>query len=735
MLPVGDPRDLSVWRPSPKLRRLRSMSLSEIAYRGRQEAAKAFERLTPAVLPERQAWLRTYAPAFAGEDAALRAIRERLPARFFAGAAQPDIAATLDERCPGACRQIVEAAEGLLQHRFDLLGYRDLSFGDPIDWHLDPVWKRRAPLVHWSRLDALDTAIVGDSKIVWELNRHQWLVRLAQAWQVTGDVRYAAACMDAMDRWRAANPAGRGINWASSLEVAFRLMSWCWVVMLIRNAPVMTNAWATGFVTAMWQHATHISRYLSYYSSPNTHLTGEALGLFHAGILLSECRDAGHWREVATRVLLAECRRQLTPDGIHFEQSTCYQRYTADTYLTLIALAHRNGLGLPHELMERTAQVLDVLVAVRRPDGAIPPIGDGDGGELLPLVDRDPGDCRGTFAVAAAVLSRADFAWAAEGATPELLWLLGRQGLNAFDALAPAPPGGDSASRLFPSGYAVMRSGWERDAHQLIADVGPLGCPTSSGHGHADLLAVQCSIFGEACLVDAGTYCYTAEPRWRDYFRGTAAHSTVRVDRLDQAEPAGPFRWHQRPRARLRTWHSNPGADVIDADHDGYLRLDDPVSCRRRIVFVKPDYWLIVDDVDGADRHTIEQTFQFAAGVHIATAPGGWLRIETPGARVLWMFASASTPVETALSSGEEAPIRGWTSSDYGRREPAPALVFTAEASLPWRILTLLVPDPGGSQTPPPAVTFFDRSGRPAGVTFDRPRRSARVDDQAVVIT
>ena len=69
-----------------------------------------------------------------------------------------------------------------------------------------------------------------------------------------------------------------------------------------------------------------------------------------------------------------------------------------------------------------------------------------------------------------------------------------------------------------------MRTGWNADAHQLIVDVGPLGCPASSGHGHADLLSVQCAIFGEPCLVDAGTCCYTPEPRWRDYFRGTAAH-------------------------------------------------------------------------------------------------------------------------------------------------------------------------------------------------------------------
>ena len=132
----------------------------------------------------------------------------------------------------------------------------------------------------------------------------------------------------------------------------------------------------------------------------------------------------------------------------------------------------------------------------------------------------DQGDSRGVFAVAAAVFNRPDFAWAAEGAAPELLWLMGGDGLRAFDALHPAPPSDEARPGCFrPADMRVMRSGWAPDAHQMIVDVGPLGCPTSSGHGHADLLSVQCSIFGEPCLVDAGTYCYTAEPVWRDFFR------------------------------------------------------------------------------------------------------------------------------------------------------------------------------------------------------------------------
>src|SRR5713101_8866728 len=84
-------------------------------------------------------------------------------------------------------------------------------------------------------------------------------------------------------------------------------------------------------------------------------------------------------------------------------------------------------------------------------------------------------------------------------------------------------------SSLFADGgYVVMRSGWQRDAHHLIFDVGPLGCPLSGGHGHADLLSLQCSVFGEPVMVDPGTYCYQGERAWRDRFRGTAVHSTDR---------------------------------------------------------------------------------------------------------------------------------------------------------------------------------------------------------------
>ena len=271
-----------------------------------------------------------------------------------------------------------------------------------------------------------------------------------------------------------------------------------------------------------------MERYLSYYFSPNTHLSGEALGLFYAGLLFPDLSSSARWRTLGSRILVEQCERQILPDGVHFERATGYQRYTLEIYLHFLILGARSAWPIPPVVSDRVARMLDFLLTLRNPDGSMPQIGDADSGSLLPLTRRAQDDFRGVFATAAALLGRADCAWAAGAAAPETLWLLGPAGLEAFDALEPAPPA-LTPSRLFAEGgYVVMRSGWERDAHQLIFDVGPLGCPVSSGHGHADLLSVQCAVFGEPYLVDAGTYCYTGDTVSRDFFRSTAAHNTSR---------------------------------------------------------------------------------------------------------------------------------------------------------------------------------------------------------------
>ena len=607
------------------LRRLANTPVPALLDRGRQEMARMMDRqwvssgsvVSRRLKPDRLAPER-YRPArfphHAGQN-----MHDRQNARwgrFFAGALEAGTCGQAFDASSVAAESIIDSARAYRAGRFDFLGYEKLFYGWPVDWHYDPVSGRRSPRLHWSLIDPLDAAAVGDSKVIWELNRHQWLVRLGQAYRLDGDTRYATTFATTIRDWMEHNPPGIGTNWASSLEVALRLIAWCWALVLFRDAAALTLEQRTEIEAWIGIHAAHVESYLSHSFSPNTHLTGEALGLYYAGTIFPQLDAGGRWRRRGREILLRELVKQVYEDGVYFEQSTCYQRYTAEIYLHFILLARINSEHLPAFVAGRVQGLVDWLLAVQHPDGSMPRIGDEDGGWLLPLAPRDSDDFRGVFAVAAAMFRRTDYAWAAQGETAEVLWLLGRNGIRTLEGLALRPPRG-AASRYFPKGgYAVMRDSWRRDAHQLIFDAGPLGCPYSAGHGHADLLSIQCASFGRPVLVDAGTFCYTPDAAWRNYLRSTFAHNTAIVDGVGQAEPLDIFRWKSRPRARMHFWNRAPAVDYADAGHEAFARLPGAVEHRRRVMFVKPDYWIIVDDFRGGGVHEFQLRYQFAPRIY-----------------------------------------------------------------------------------------------------------------------
>jgi hypothetical protein len=262
-----------------------------------------------------------------------------------------------------------------------------------------------------------------------------------------------------------------------------------------------------------------------------------------------------------------------------------------------------------------------------------------------------------------------------------------------------------------------MQDNWAPDRHQLLLDTGPLGCGVTGGHGHADLLSIQCSVFGEPYLVDAGTFVYTGDTASRAFFRGTTAHSTVTVDGQPQAVSTGPFRWAARPRATLRAWHSTPAADYADADHAAYADLAGGVRHRRRVASVRSRGWVIADDLSGHGPHTVDVRFQFAPlDVSLCGPARAVARGRTGGALLVQAFSTRT--LDMAVRTGCDAPMEGWISDAYGRREPAPVLVCSTASSLPIRILTVLLPIGDVAAASQTLTPILDASGAPVGVCF-----------------
>jgi hypothetical protein len=673
--------------PIKQLQKVRGKGARELAVRGRQEISKLSERVLGGGRFSDRQLLREISPGSRNGDGPgsamlilgrMRAATaspsspERIPL-FGSLACRKEITSIIKRRFPDERAALLERAEKAIAGRFDLLGFRNLSFGDPIDWHLDPTSGKRGPLAHWSRIDYLDPSVAGDKKLIWELNRHGHFVTLGQAYWLTGDERFAEAFVGQASGWMDANPPKLGINWASSLELAFRSIAWLWALHLFADSDRLT----AGFVSRLFKYliaqGRHIERYLSSYFSPNTHLTGEALGLVYLGTALPELNRAGRWRELGLKILVEQLPIHIRPDGVYFEQSSYYQRYTADFYAQLIALAWGRGVGLPGETRARAMLAFDHLMWITRPDGTTPLYGDDDGGRLLTLAGRPPDDFRDTLAVGAALFGRGDWKYVAGEAPVELLWLLGPAALDRYDALEVQEPA-DTSRAFADGGYVVMRDGWSKQSSYVLIDCGPHGAD-GCGHSHADALAIEFAAGGKTWLVDSGTFTYTADAELRDAFRTTQAHNTVTVDGQPQSVPAGPFAWQHVAQSRASEFISDEMFDYFEGSHDGYARLDDPVTHRRSVLLVKgtdgPATLSVRDRFDARASHRYALRYHLAPDSR-ATAIDNGAAVTDENGNALLIRAFASSELKCRIEEG-------WVSRCYGSRQPAPVALFEAE--------------------------------------------------------
>jgi hypothetical protein len=522
---------------------------------------------------------------------------------------------------------IQHLADEIIAHRFPILG-GIVETGPEIDWRRDYPNEIASALKYFRRVPYLDATRVGDHKNIWELNRHQHLVVLAQAFLVTGREQYLREIDTELESWWSQNPYQQGINWTSALEVAFRAYSWIWVLHLV-GASLKT---APRLLESLYRHGLHLESNLSIYFSPNTHLLGEAVVLHAVGTLFPTFPQSKQWIALGGKTVAQQMDRQVHNDGSHFEQSTYYQVYALDMFLFHSILQPQSEAYL-----KKLADMADFLATLMGPDRSLPFLGDDDGGRWFhPYGPRDRFG-RATLATCATLLGRVDWPFETRDLDEQAAWWLGRTEGHGQ---------GKTESRYFPDcGLAV----WQSGSYQVIVDAGGFG-PGRAGHSHSDALSVTARSEGRVILTDSGTFTYVGDADWRNWFRRSAAHSTIRIDGHNQATTKGPFWWENPAKVEVRA----VSEDHIDAQcaYSGFVH-------RRIVRFTAPGMISIVDEVTGPPgEHTVEQFWQLAS----------------PEARALLHVAADAVACE------------GWQSPVFGEKHAIPSLVVRRKGPLPMTI-------------------------------------------------
>lgn len=649
-----------------RIRQLKGRSFAELRLRGLQAINARVERLR----------IRAELPSFPEFDRRPAEVRSLLDGLLDpAGVRGTAMAlATDDEVLISSLRKRMA---GIREGDISLMGLGPLSLGNPPNWHRDGQSGIISPRLHWSRIPYLNHSAVGDHKIVWEVNRHQYLLVPALLWNIDGRAEDFDLVQDHLASWLHDNPTSVGVNWCSSLEVAYRAITWCWLLFLLPQALWKQHV-RERLIHALEHHGRHIERYLSYYFSPNTHLTGEALGLLYIGHVIPASRFAPRWRELGAHILESWLQRQVYEDGVYFEQSTHYQRYTAEIYLHYLRICGSTARQTAPAIRTSLSKQFDVLRALADGRGEMPLIGDDDGGALFPIDQRSPEDLRGLLLAGATALDRPELVPPGQTHPAMSYWLCGVSATRKLLAAGAKTP--ETGTRYFADGgLAVIRDGWGVDGAVAVVDAGRHG-KLNCGHAHADALACTLAIGGQPLFIDRGTLTYVGEER--NEFRSSASHNAMEFDGESSVEPLGPFQWGPRPRRPTAAIRDCSEMTIFRGMAWGHVGTARTSTHARVIVHAPASAWVFLDRGLRSERSRVILRWQLAPGLAVRpAADDSFDVIDRHGGPV----AHVALPLARSVRIGtRDVSLR------YGGKSSA--IVLEALADEHFRVLSLILP-------------------------------------------
>jgi len=568
---------------------------------------------------------------------------------------------------PDRIKHIIADAEEICGHRFKIFNL-DWRAEQEIDWHKDVPTGKRWPLTYWVDIDFRNRHDFREIRFVWELNRHQHLVTLGQAYILTQDKRFAEEAKAQILSWIGHNPPYMGVNWASPLEIALRLISWCWVYKFIESAGIFSKGAKSEFLKSIYLQSEFTANNLSKYSSANNHLIGEACGLIITALTFPEFKNSEKWLDKGRSILFTEILQQVYPDGVTKEQAFHYQGFIMELFVLAAQDLIRNNIEIPENAMNRFFSMSEFVMNIIDSRGKVPLVGDSDDGRAIKLSSNKDFSLFKSILTSGCILShRGDFKNKGGAFNEEHFWIFGLKGYNDYRSIRVKKPA--LSSRLFEKGgYAVFRNG--RD-EVLLMDCGDLGYTSIAAHGHADLLSVTLVVNGAELLVDPGTYLYHTGGAWRDYFRGTSAHNTITLDDKNQSEIVGPFMWGARPLPKIERWESSKDMDYISAAYK-----NSRIRHRRTICFDKKNrLWRIEDFLNTPGQGTIRQYFHLPPAAKIRRLDSNVIEVKNQG---MYLYMTLDKRLTVDVKKGGLNPILGWSSDIFGEKVESQTLVNTA---------------------------------------------------------
>lgn len=582
---------------------------------------------------------------------------------------------------------IIEQADKILENKFSIFGVEDIVL-DPVPWSKDInsgfEWPKGSFFSDYKQVDLTNDA---DVKYPRELSRSHFLLYLGQAYLLTKNEGYALKIVSLISDWTKENPFMRCINWGCTMDVAIRAVNQAYAVGMILDSPSVTEEFKKGFSANLYQHAwfTFNNQESNYYNNAN-HYDSNIAALLFFGFIFQKIPAGKRWLSHAKQEFFFEVRQQVLPSGVIYEKSTNYGRLVAEMFTFSYCMLKNHGEYVPQDIEYRIEKQFDFILHYIKPNGHAPIIGDQDDARWLPFTPLGNTNHKHLLSLAALLFNRPDFKQYSNGYSADAFFLIPHKTSFDFEQIDNITHSRSSAP-FKDGGFFIMRS----DKVYLFINNSGMGkyidlSYSLGSHTHSDLLSFELAFGQRTFLVDPGTYVYTSNPSERNHFRSTAMHNTLTVDNQDQMviRDKNLFAYNSHINPQLIYWQSDENKDIFEGQHDGYDRLTDPVTHKRRIHLDKKiNEITIIDYLSGSGIHNADLYFHFDTNIAIDIIDNKEVLtslINEPNLRMVFEAEDVSYTLEENT---------GWISKQYGKKETARILnVNIVSAQLPLQFTT-----------------------------------------------
>lgn len=468
-------------------------------------------------------------------------------------------------------------------------------------------------------------------------------------------------------------------------------MNWfvCWEILQV-NKLIKENKEFKQFVETIWLplielHGRHAYRYESKYSSSNNHLIAEGSGLFVAGSYWS-FKNSGEWIKKGQQILESEIKKQHSENGINKEEASEYIQFITDFFLVAYVVGERTGHNFSNNYKSALEKIFDYIHHLMNVSGNVPYYGDDDDGKVLSLGPDGQNNFQSLLVSAAVLFENPHFKTKGNLFDQKNAILFGETGKELFESLQNSTV--DTETRLYEKeGHFLIKKGDGEKEIYLHVDVAPLGYLTIAAHGHADALSFFLQIDGAPFIIDPGTYTYHSYPDWRGYFKGTLAHNTIRVDKLDQSTNGGPCLWLDHFSVELLEVDENSERVFINGTHNGYEKIG--VTHSRSYIFDKRhDKITIHDQIEVQD--DMEHFYEIPLHLHpsITHSQINSNEFDLANSNERRVKIVLDNKLETKVVNGSENPILGWYSPSFLQKEPTSVIYGTIECKGSFELIT-----------------------------------------------